>query len=183
MTEAQTTLLIQLSGSALVSMFVAWLAATLAARTTLQRFYKERMWERKATAYTTILEALYISQDWYSRHLDAEYEGKTLTEEKAKEMTRQSVEARTTMMRAVEGQTWLLSPQVKEAITTMDKALDQDFHIWSEMLDESWGAVRDAREAITALARRDLAIVEKSNLTTEQRIKAAWKKLIRAKQP
>lgn len=171
-------LLIQLGVSALVSMFVAWLAATLAARTTLQRFYKERMWERKANAYTTILEALYLRLEWYRQHFDAAITKQTLTEDYAQKLTQQSAEARAIMMRTIEGQTWLLSAAVSEAIEKMDKELDADFPGWEDMLDHSWGAVRDARVTITALARRDLAIVEKSNMTVGQHIKAgcalAW---------
>lgn len=175
-------LLIQLSGSAVVSMFVAWLAATLAARTTLQRFYKERMWERKATAYTTILEALYLSQEWYGKHFDAAITRQTLTEEFAQRLSTQSAEGRAAMMRSVEGQTWLLSPAVTEAITKMDAELDAEYQGWEDMLDRGWASVRDARSTITALARRDLAIVERSNLSIGQRIKAGWAKQ-RAKLP
>lgn len=168
-------LLIQLGVSALVSMFVAWLAATLAAHTTLQRFYKERMWERKANAYTTILEALYLRLEWYGQHFDAAITRQTLTEEYAQRLTQQSAEARAIMMRTIEGQTWLLSAEVSEAIAKLDKELDGEFPGWEDMLDHSWGAVRDARVTITALARRDLAIAEKSSMTVGQHIQTGMR--------
>lgn len=160
MNEAQTTLFIQLGISAAVSIVVAWLAASLAAKLTLQRFYKERIWERKAVAYTTILEALYVWLDFYGTHFEAAIERRDLKPERVEELSRQKIEARSVMMRSIEGQTWLLGSELNDAIATMDRALRQQKTSWEEELDDAWGAVRDAKVTITALARKDLAISE-----------------------
>lgn len=174
MTEAQANLLIQLAVSAGITISVAFLAAHLAAHTTLKRFYKERMWERKANAYTTILEALHLSQEWYGKHFDAAITRRELTEEYAKRLTEQSATARAQMMRAIEGQTWLLSPEVNVIIEKMDGKLDSQYTSWEEDLDHGWAAVRDAREAITKLARVDLAIDGGST----GRLRATWMKAL-----
>lgn len=160
MTEGQTTLAIQLSVSAVVSIVVAWLAVSLAASPTLQRFYKERIWERKANAYTTILEALFVWLDYYGTHFEAAIERRDLTPERIAELSKQKTKARTAMMRSVEGQRWLLGSELNDAIDTMDRALRQQKNSLEEELDDAWGAVRDARVTITALARKDLAVAE-----------------------
>ncbi|MBU2030039.1 MAG: hypothetical protein KKG69_05700 [Alphaproteobacteria bacterium] len=160
MTAAQTTLIIQLGVGAVVSMFVAWLAATFAAKTTLKRFYKERIWERKATAYTTILEALYLWLDFYGTHFEAAIERRNLKDERIAELIKQKAEARSAMMRSIEGLTWLFGSEVNDAIAKMDHALRQQKSSFEEEMDDAWGAVREAKVTITALARKDLAIAE-----------------------
>lgn len=179
MPDPLQTLIMQVSASAIISGAVAWLTATLTARLTLQRFYKERMWERKATAYTTILEALYLNQEWYSEHFDAAITHQELTQEHKEKLTRASSEARSLMMRSVEGQTWLLSPEVGQIIANMEKALDQSdynppYGSWEMMLDNNWGVVRNARDQITALARRDLSIAEKRSSGLLSKAKAGF---------
>lgn len=67
---------------AITSFLGAWLAANLA----LKRFYKEKMWERKAAAYTTIFEALHHIRNWYAKNLDAYFEQRDISDEKTKEL-------------------------------------------------------------------------------------------------
>src|SRR6266536_1374619 len=46
----------------LPGLVIAVVTAIITVRLALRRFYSERWWERKAQAYSDILEALYISQ-------------------------------------------------------------------------------------------------------------------------
>lgn len=159
--NATQTLLVQLAVSAVMSVFVAWLAATLSAQMTLRRFYKEKMWERKANAYTTILEALGDLFAWFDKNLDAVYVHEQLGENESNELSEAFKRAHKEMTRTMAGQVWLLSPQVAAAIKAMNSTLDYtDYPDFHSHLDEGYGAVKTCRETITALAQKDLQVEE-----------------------
>ena len=157
---------IQLLVSALISLGGAWLAATLAARFTLKRFYKERMWERKAAAYTTILEALHDMREWYGQHVDAEYGGSSLSDERSAELAESSRNAERTMRRRLAGETWLLSSSLNESIRKMDRQLRDRSETWQEHLDDGYGAVDAAITEVRELARTDLEIAPERPIGT-----------------
>lgn len=152
----------------LASAGVAWLAASLTARFSLARFRKEKTWERKAAAYTTILEALGDLFAWFDKNLDAHYGQSELSEAMRNDLGAAFSKAHKEMTRTIAGQVWLLDPSVGSSIKLMNKTLDdEDFPDWHSHLEYGYGAVKKARDDITAFARRDLNIDDRT----------AWKRM------
>ena len=60
-------------GSIATSSSVAIAAVWLAARFAYQQAHIGRVWERKAEAYSEILEALHEIQEWFRVEMDDEY--------------------------------------------------------------------------------------------------------------
>jgi hypothetical protein len=56
-----------LVSAAITASLAAWLTATLA----LRRFRSEKVWERKAEAYTATFQALHTMSRWYDEHWSA----------------------------------------------------------------------------------------------------------------
>ena len=90
--------------SAVASFVGAWLAANFA----LRRFYKERIWERKAAAYSAIFEALHIIEQWYDKHYDAYFEQRELPDEVTKKLRTNADAAEEDLERRLAAETWLI---------------------------------------------------------------------------
>jgi len=70
--------------SVLITPVASFFGAGLAARLAVKSFYKEKVWERKAEAYTVIFGAISEMNNWFSVHQDA-YESDTEMSKEEKE--------------------------------------------------------------------------------------------------
>jgi hypothetical protein len=68
--------------AALASFVGAWIAARLA----FARFSREKVWERKAVAYTAIFDALHHIGRWYGKHYEAALTREEIDDEKTKDI-------------------------------------------------------------------------------------------------
>lgn len=153
MTTAQIA---QLVVQALLTIGGAWLAASLTARLTLKRFFRERSWERKAAAYTVVFEALHDMLDWHGEHFDAEISGHDLPDDRKVVLKERYRKARDDVRRSIAGQAWLLDPRVTE-VNALWKELHKRRHSMFEELDEGYGAIANARQKVIAIAKQDMA--------------------------
>lgn len=142
--------------SGLFSLASALLAALLAARWTKSRFYIERTWDRKATAYSTVFEGLHAMATWTGEVLDAEMEGRTLANED--ELRDAYYSAKKNIRREIASATWLLPEAVDEVINELWSELRKRRDSWFEDLDESWGAIATAQTKLRAIAIADLGL-------------------------
>jgi hypothetical protein len=92
----------------MVTIAGSFLAAWLAARLALTRFYREKMWERKAEAYTAIFTALHDMRVWFRTHVDQTVAGSTLPDDRSKELEVAFRTARSDLERRLDAETWLL---------------------------------------------------------------------------
>lgn len=114
------------------------------------------MWDRKAEAYSAILQAL----NEMEASLDAWMSDETLRRETSDEVSeerRTRYQQARARMQSVDGrELWLLSPALKEYIDDVNKALSARYESWFEDLDASLFAVRNAIESVTRLAQKEL---------------------------
>lgn len=133
-------------------------AAWLAARFTAGRFFKERTWERKADAYSTVFAGLHAMLTWTGEHLEAEMEGRELPDARNDELQKEYQEARKRVRTEIAAATWLLRPEVEEEIDSLWGELKKRRNSWFEKLDESYGAIVNTRSRLRAIAREDLRL-------------------------
>jgi len=139
----------------------AWLAAFLTMRLTLKRFYRERIWERKAAAYTVVFEGLHDMSQFHSEHFDAAIEQRDLSAERTVELQTRYRTAQDDVKRKIAGETWLLDEGVAEVIKVLWRNLEKRHSNWQEHLDESYGYVADAQREIRNIARADLELAKR----------------------
>ncbi|WP_261835830.1 hypothetical protein [Vibrio ishigakensis] len=140
----------------LISVSAAFLAAWLANR----RFRNEKWWERKADAYTNLIEALHDMKWRSGEHFDAEIEQRQLSEEYSEQLWSEFKEARRNISRIAETSSFIVSPEVLDAVQDMDKALSKarNANTWFEHLDEQWGAVDECTKKIKEIGKKELNI-------------------------
>lgn len=143
-------------GSIVVSSAVAITAVYLAARFAAKQAHLGRVWDRKAEAYSAILEALHDTEEWYSQNLDDEFEDREVDEAIKKARNADYSAARKLLRRSIAREVWLLPPDVQERIRDMNKVLAARYESWFEDIDAGFAEVRKAAADVAGLARADL---------------------------
>src|SRR4051794_13456825 len=108
----------------------AWIATFFAMR----RFYREKVWERKAEAYTVIFGALYSMERWYDKNFDAAVEHRELPEEAKNELLVSYKSAEMDLSRRIASETWLIPEKCREILAKLTAVLDDDNPNWFEHL-------------------------------------------------
>lgn len=159
--------------SFLTAAITAPLAAWLTARFALHRFYRERIWERKAAAYSAIFEALHDMRQWYDRHMEAEIEGREIPEDEQIRLRESYRNAKVGLGRRLDAERWLLSPVCFHHLEQMNQELEKHRDAFFEELDEGLYATRKAIEEMPSIAQHDLGLAPPAWQTwRRQRLKA-----------
>jgi hypothetical protein len=132
----------------------AWLAARFA----LSRFYHERVWERRADAYTAIFEALHDMEKWFDQHIESEQRGRELTQDDKARLTEEYQTAGANLKRRIAKETWLISDDFRSRLLALEEALSQRVTHWPEFLENSSGALNSAFDDLRRIARSDLSV-------------------------
>ena len=123
--------------SAVAAFIGAWLAAIFA----LERFYREKTWERRADAYTAIFSALHDFEKWFDRHLEADERGIDLTDELKTKLTAEYEKSGADLQRRIASETWLISDAFRTRIEALEPELKkQQFSSrenWPDFLNNS----------------------------------------------
>jgi hypothetical protein len=85
------------------SFFGAWIAARLA----FDRFSREKVWERKAAAYTAIFEAMHHIGKWYEENLEAAAISRSFDVATADRLHADMNNAKNELARRFASETWL----------------------------------------------------------------------------
>jgi len=144
----------------ILQIFISVCAAFLAAWLANRRFKNEKWWERKADAYTNLIEALH-NMKWFSgEHFDAEIEGRTLTEEYKEELWLEYKLGKRKIWRIAETSSFIVSPDVSIVIRDLEKALSNagNAESYFEHLDEQWGAIDLCIKKVKDIAKKELSI-------------------------
>lgn len=158
-----------LFGTIIGSFIGAWLAA----RFGIKRFYKEKMWERKAEAYTAIFEALHFIGEWYQKHHDAYLQQRELTEETTAELRLKANEAEAELERQLARQTWVIPKNSRDRLGKLTAALKERPQDWFDYLDSSLGELDKATIDLRDMVHADLHISWKITIYVRRR----WKQL------
>lgn len=147
----------------LIAAVLAFVAAVLAAGVSIynarfMRFAKERWWERKADAYTRIIEALSDLVYYYEEHYERELSHDGMSDEYKKTIDEHWRRGYAEIKRATAVGAFLISPAAASALENMWKERGKDVHIddWFGMLESEYVAARECLKVVVAAAKHDL---------------------------
>jgi hypothetical protein len=152
---------IELALIAAVASFVgAWIAALLA----FARFSREKIWERKAAAYTAIFEALHYIGRWYEKHYEASLIKKEIDEEKTKQLKAEANKAEDELERRLGSETWLIPPLGRARLEKMTLDLKNSAYkstMWDEFLEGGCFIIKTATDDVRVMVVDDLGLNRK----------------------
>ncbi|MDQ0465226.1 hypothetical protein QO010_003013 [Caulobacter ginsengisoli] len=142
---------------ALISASVALIVAVVTAQLTATRSHDERVWIRKAAAYSAIFEALGEMAEVHDFWLNTIYLHRETTPEVDAERAATYRLAKAKLMRAVNAETWLLPQPVSEEIAALRKVLETSYDSWFDDIDSGAAALAKTAARLSAFARSDMA--------------------------
>jgi class 3 adenylate cyclase len=121
-------------------------------------FRRQRWWERRADAYTRLIEALSDLVSYYRAIAEADLVRADLSADRKAELDHQWSEASRLVDRAANSGAFLLSDQVAHALRDLEKTQSKHYESWFEHLDANYAAVREALRVAIAASKKDLAV-------------------------
>jgi hypothetical protein len=152
-----TTILSSLIPSLIVGVCIAVFSVRLA----LRRFHAERWWERKAEAYSRIVEALYHAKEYCAaRSSDEKTAGRQITPEREKELSEGYQHACRELRKAASVGAYIISDEVAKVLSALEKRprLDPKDTAWVEIFDADYEAYKKALGDVRTLAKKDLRV-------------------------
>jgi len=136
---------------------IAIVTSYITVQLSLKRFRAERWWDKKALAYERIIEAFHNSKKFSSEHLDAEYEGGRLSEERDKELRLMSNVAKEEIYKASDIGAFIISEKAIEIISNYQKeSSSSNPETWVEHLESDYEIVNKYMKLIISEAKSDL---------------------------
>jgi len=155
-TESAITLMA--AGLAFLASVIAAAVAGFTAR--FQRFAKERWWDRKAEAYSRIIDALsgvvYSHEEWY----DAELEHRGIPDEQRNEIDEHWRKGYAELKRATAIGSFLISAQAEAALAQMWHDTGKGVHPadWFGQLESNYTTASDCLKKLVGAAKKDLGV-------------------------
>ena len=134
--------------------------AFLATHLAMKKFRREKWWEKKAAAYTELIEALHTMKWPVSEHFNAVIESREISKEESHRLWEEFKTARQNIWRIADGSTFLVSEDVMTAVRDMEHDLSsaKNAQSWFNHLDEQYAAVNKCLERIKQIGKNDLGI-------------------------
>lgn len=143
-------------GSIATSSIVAVAAVWLAARYAYRQAHIGRVWERKADAYSEILEALHEMDEWFRLALDDEFGHREVADDVKAARSADYSQARKKLRRRIGREIWLLAPDMQTRIAAMEEEMSKRQESWFEYLDVGSYEIRKAITDTAKLAQAEL---------------------------
>jgi hypothetical protein len=150
----------QISQSVLSAILIAAITSWITVRLALRQFYSQKWWERKADAYTRIMEALYHVKNNLQTLLNAEETGSQIPEDRREELGLRSRESYQEIYKAEGIGAFIISEKASEILSELSQNLNKAKRerSWYEYLDENLFAINNCLEDLRYEAKRDLKI-------------------------
>ena len=136
------------------------IAALIASKLAVNKFYKERSWERKEKAYTEIINALYNTIKYYRIHKENYGQGTGLSKNKEYELYAKYVSATTSLNKATDIGSFYIS---KKANVVLDELRNRERLNYFEepkfeIYESEYQVHQLALDKFLAIAKKDLKI-------------------------
>ena len=146
----------------LIAAVLAFIASLLAIYSTrFRRFAQERWWERKADAYTRIIEALSDLVDYYRQMCDEEINPKRTVSEKIKrDMLERSKRGHREITKAADIGAFLISSKADAALQLFRKGPEKkpNPQDWYSIFDNEYSGAERCLKEIVECAKKDLRV-------------------------
>lgn len=146
--------------SSLPSLVVGVLTALISVRLSLRRFHAERWWERKADAYSKIIEALYNAAEYCHLRSVEDMNGVELTKERSDQLDSDYCKASVELKQSTGIGAYIISREAADILTKLQqrKRLDSSQLARFEFYETECAAYREALDRIRTLAKKDLKV-------------------------
>lgn len=148
--------LLTLGTSVVVAVFSAYIGARIA----LSRFYSEKWWERRAAAYTAIIEAVHHIREHADTNLAFSLAGKDLPPDGDKELTQKLQSAIAELRKQRDIGSLVISDEAVMELNNLFKAMEVSTQtpMWQEHLEIKLSAIDDLLPLLRAIARKHLRL-------------------------
>ena len=151
---------VNISIALIPSLIVAVVTALLTVRLSLRKFYTERWWERKADAYSRIVEALHKYKKYDQQKLKIEMSYPRDDSDKEKILEKQWADANSELQRAVDLGAFVISEQTEEIIRKFlnRRVGDPNEDPLFELIETDLEHVKNCLSAVKQAAKDDLGL-------------------------
>ena len=135
-------------------------AAFLAARLAVNKFYKEKSWERREMAYAEIINNLYNLIKYFRVHKEDYGQGTGLSESKEVELYTDYISASSSLAKATDIGSFYISNEANYVLNKLRKRklLNYREEPMSEIYESEYKAHQTALNEILVIAKKDLKI-------------------------
>lgn len=150
--------------TAMIAAFASFVGAWIAARLAFARFSREKVWERKAAAYTAIFDALHHIGRWYGKHYEASLMGEEIDDERTKKLKDSANSAEEELERRLGSETWLLPTQCRLRLEKLGVDLKNSKYKhsnWQAFLDDGCFIIKTATDDVRTMVVEDLGLKRK----------------------
>lgn len=154
-----TEIALTAAGGILIAVVSSWVTV----RFTLRRFYSERWWEKKAEAYSSVIEGLHQMKRYYDGSAEAIERGGSfdvLTERRQAYLREMWADGEAKVLRALDIGAFLLSNDAVRALQEYRDQVEASGH-YSDILEHSLNASTEISKCLGRLrkiAKRDLRV-------------------------
>ena len=146
--------------SLLPALFIAVVTSVLTVRLSLRRFHAERWWERKAEAYSRIVESLHHLMEYCSAMSEESSHAAEFSAEHRKELSDSYKSAYRDLRKATGVGAYIISNEIAVILSNLEARPRLDWREeppW-EVFDADFAAYKEALEQIRQLAKKDLKV-------------------------
>ena len=151
---------IQLIVSIASGVVVAIVTSLVTVRLSLRQFYSQRWWERKADAYSVVVESLYHMKRQLEVLMDEAMTQREIPADKGKRLAELSAKADEEIRKAEGIGAFVISDAAADCLANLRRRLDE--HLadmsWYDILDARWAAVNECLAEMRATAKADLKV-------------------------
>ena len=149
---------IQLALTLIPSLIVAVVTAVVTVRLSIRKFYTERWWERKADAYSRIVEALHKHKNYLEQKLEIETSYPKDDRGKKKNLEKQWADANAELQRAADLGTFVVCEGTEEIIKNfLNRPIgDPNDDPLFEIIETDLSYANKCLSAVKAAAKKDL---------------------------
>ena len=152
-------LILQTILSILAAILISAITSWITVRLSLKQFYSQKWWERKADAYSTIIEALYHVKNNTERFIDIEMGRLILTEKEKQTLIETSRKGYEEIYKAESIGAFVVSEEVIQSLTKLRKKIEgievRGISIIDDLSD-TLSAVNDCLKEIRICAKQEL---------------------------
>lgn len=143
------------------SLVVAVVTALLTIRLSLRKFYTERWWERKADAYSRIVEALHKHKNYDEQKLEIEMSDQEDDQNKEKKLEKQWANANAELQRAVDFGAFVISEEIEEILKKFlnRRVGDPNEDPLSEIIEKDLEQIKKCLSTVKQAAKKDLGLI------------------------
>ena len=146
----------------LPGLIIAVVAAYFTVKLSIKRFRSERWWERKAEAYSVIVEALHHMKNYCEEEIEAQVTHRDLPEEKSKYLSKKLNRGREEIAKATDIGAFIICEeavfQLKSLKKNLESAQGPSIGSYYEYLEAQWSAIDNCLNAISKIAKKDLNV-------------------------